>query len=48
MGAKYKGSVSGDNNIKINNPSDKIWTCNCGAWNAYYRNKCGACDGEKK
>ena len=22
---------------------DKIWTCYCGAWNAHYREDCGAC-----
>lgn len=27
----------------IGNYSDKIWTCYCGAWNAHYRDTCGAC-----
>jgi hypothetical protein len=35
------------NNNLLNNLVDKIWTCKCGAWNAYYRDKCGACEENK-
>jgi len=31
----------------INNLVDKIWTCYCGAWNAPYRDTCGACNKPK-
>jgi len=31
----------------MNNLVDKIWTCGCGAWNAHYRDTCGACNESK-
>lgn len=27
---------------------DKTWTCDCGAWNAAYRETCGKCGKEKE